>query len=215
MAAFNALPGLPLDGGRMLQAAVWGATRNRERGITVAAYGGMALGVALFGLAILAVTRQQDLFNAVWIGLLGAFIFQGARSARERIGIDRRLEGATVADVMVPPPSAVPAELSLSETLDRYLRGHETEAFPVVEDGRVIGMISFNSAREVGSVDPLRRAREAMIPLTDVVTLSIDDPIEQVITKIGTERAALVLDDGRLVGAVTPSSVYRYASRRS
>jgi Zn-dependent protease len=214
MAAFNALPGLPLDGGRMLQAAVWGLTRSRERGVTVAAYGGMALGVALFGLALLAVARQQDLFNAIWLGLLGSFIFQGARSARERISIDRRLEGATVADVMLPPPSAVPADLSLSETLDRYLRGHETEAFPVLEDGRVIGMISFTSARELGAVDPLRPAREALIPLRDVVTLSIDDPIEQVISRIGTQRAALVLDDGRLVGAVTPSSVYRFASRR-
>ena len=214
MAGFNALPGLPLDGGRMLQAAVWGVTRNRDRGTVIASYGGMALGVGMFALAVLAVTRQE-LFDAIWIALLGSFIFQGARSARERISIDRRLEGATVADVMEPPPSAVPADLSLSETLDRFLRGHESEAFPVVEDGRVIGMISFTSARELGSVDPLRPAREAVIPLRDVLTLSIADPIEQVIAKLGTQRAALVLDDGRLVGAVTPSSVYRFASRRS
>jgi Zn-dependent protease/predicted transcriptional regulator len=213
MAGFNALPGLPLDGGRMLQAAVWGVTGNRDRGIVVASYGGMAVGVAMFGLALLAVSRQE-LFDAIWIGLLGSFIFQGARSARERITIDRRLEGATVVDVMEPPPTAVPADLSLSETLDRYLRGHEDQAFPVVQDGLVIGMISFASARDLGSVDPLRPAREAMIPLGDVVTLSVDDPIEQVISRVGTERAALVLDQGRLVGAVTPSSVYRFASRR-
>jgi Zn-dependent protease len=213
MAGFNALPGLPLDGGRMLQAAVWGVTGNRNRGIVVASYGGMAVGVAMFGLALLAVSRQQ-LFDAIWIGLLGSFIFQGARSARERITIDRRLEGATVVDVMEPPPTTVPADLSLSETLDRYLRGHEDQAFPVVQDGIVIGMISFASARDLGSVDPLRPAREAMIPLGDVVTLSVDDPIEQVISRVGTQRAALVLDEGRLVGAVTPSSVYRFASRR-
>jgi Zn-dependent protease/predicted transcriptional regulator len=213
MAGFNALPGLPLDGGRMLQAAVWGVTRNRDRGIVVASYGGMAVGVAMFGLALLAVSRQQ-LFDAIWVGLLGSFIFQGARSARERITIDRRLEGATVVDVMEPPPTVVPADLSLSETLDRYLRGHEDQAFPVVQDGLVIGMVSFASARDLGSVDPLRPAREAMIPLGDVVTLSVDDPIEQVISRVGTQRAALVLDQGRLVGAVTPSSVYRFASRR-
>ena len=215
MAAFNALPGLPLDGGRMLQAAVWGLTRNREKGIVVASYGGMALGVAMFGLAFLALTRGQDLFNAIWVGLLGSFIFQGARSARERITIDRRLEGATVADVMDPPPSAVPAGLSLSETLDRYLRGHETEAFPVVEDGgQVIGMISFTSAREIGSVDPLRPAREAVIPLGDLITLSPRDPVEEAVTRLGTQRAALVLDGSRLVGAVSPSAIYRFASRR-
>jgi CBS domain-containing protein len=76
-------------------------------------------------------------------------------------------------------------------------------------------MISFDSARRVGSVDPLRPARDAVIPLGDVVTLSLHDRIEDVISKLGAERAALVLDDGRLVGAVTPSSLYRYASRRT
>lgn len=213
MGVFNVLPGLPLDGGRMLHAVVWAVTRSRDTGTRIAAFGGMALGVVLFGLAVLEVSRQQ-LFSAIWLALIGSFIFQGARASQQRIGLERRLAGTTVADVMEEPPSAVPADLSLSETLDRFLRGHEHEAFPVVEDGTVIGMISFSSARELGARDPLRPAREALIPLRDVLTVSPDEPLDAVVARLGTQRAALVLDEGRLVGAVDARSLYRFATRR-
>ena len=215
MAIFNVLPGLPLDGGRMLQAAVWGATGNRERGTVVAAYGGMVLGGLLFAAALYTLSRQQDLFSGLWLALIGSFIFQGARSAKARIGIGERLAGATVADVMEPPPPVVPGGLSLSETLDRYLRGHEGEAFPVVDDGRVIGMISFGSARELGSIDPMRPARDAVIPLSQVVVARPDESLRDVAERLGADRQALVLRDGALVGAISGSAVYRYATRRS
>jgi Zn-dependent protease len=214
MAIFNVLPGLPLDGGRMLQATVWRVTGSRTRGTRVAAVTGMGMGVVLFGLAILEATRN-DLFAAVWVGIIGMFIFQGARAAEQQIGVADRLRNATVADAMEPPPPAVPADLSLSETLHRYLRGHEQEAFPVVEsDGRVIGMISFNSARALGAQDPLRPAREAMIPLERVLVAHPDERLDEVSTRLGTARAALVLRDGTLVGAISGGGVVRWVTSR-
>jgi Zn-dependent protease len=212
MAAFNVLPGLPLDGGRMLQSIVWGITRDQAKGTRVAAWGGMVVGALVIALAIREVV-DQDLFGAVWLGLIGMFIFQGARASEQRIGLGRRLAAGTVADAMDPPPPAVPAELSLSETLDRFLRGHEGEAFPVVENGRVIGMISFKSARELGARDPLRPARDARIPLEQVLVARPEEPLDQVSDRLGSEGAALVLHDGTLVGAITGTGVYRWAAR--
>jgi Zn-dependent protease len=214
MAAFNVLPGLPLDGGRMLQAVVWRITNSRRIGTRVAAWTGMAVGVVILGLAAYAV-MQQDLFAAVWAGIIGMFIFQGARASEQQIGIAERLADATVADAMDPPPPAVPADLSLSETLHRYLSGHEQEAFPVVErDGRVIGMISFNSARDLGANDPLRPAREALIPLERVLVAHPDERLDQVSARLGSGRAAIVLRDGALVGAISGGGLVRWASAR-
>jgi Zn-dependent protease/predicted transcriptional regulator len=214
MAVFNVLPGLPLDGGRMLQAAVWAVTGNRERGTTVAAYGGMVVGGLLFAAALYELSRSQDVFSALWLALIGSFIFQGARSARTRIGMGERLARGTVADVMDPPPPAVPGDLSLSEALDRFLRGHEGEAFPVVDDDRVIGMISFSSARPIGAEDPLRPARDAIIPLDNVMVASPDETLDAVAERLGPARSALVLREGHLVGAISGGAVYRYAARR-
>ena len=212
MALFNALPGLPLDGGRMLQSIVWRVTRDQQKGTRIAARSGLVVGGIVIAFAIYSLAREQ-LFQAVWGGIIGMFIFRGAQASEQRIGIDDRLASATVADAMEPPPPAVPADLSLSQTLDRFLRGHEGEAFPVIEDENVIGMISFNSARELGSRDPLRPARDAVIPLEHVLVAHPDERLDEVSARLGTERAALVLRDGRLVGSISGSDVYRWAAR--
>jgi len=215
MAGFNVLPGLPLDGGRMLQAAVWRLTRSRARGTRVAARSGMGVGVLLLGVAILEASRE-DLGGALWLAIIGLFIFQGARASGRQIGLADRLATGTVADAMDPPPPAVPADLSLSETLERFLRGHEGEAFPVVErDGKVIGMISFSSSRDLGARDPLRPAREALIPLEHVLVAHPDERLDQVSNRLGSQRAALVLRDGELVGAITGGGVHRWSTTRS
>jgi Zn-dependent protease len=212
MAIFNALPGLPLDGGRVLEAAVWRFSRDRAKATRIAARAGIVVGALVLAGAIVEVTRQ-DLFAAIWLGIIGLFIVQGARASEQRIGLDARLATATVADAMDPPPPAVPADMTLSQTLDRFLRGHEGEAFPVIDDGRVIGMISFNSAKDLGSRDPLRPARDAVIPLEHVLVARPDEPLDEVSARLGSERAALVLRDGRLVGAITGGGVYRWAAR--
>jgi Zn-dependent protease len=214
VAIFNALPGLPLDGGRMLQSVVWRVTHDQQKATRIAARSGLVVGGAVIAFAIYALTQEQ-VFQAVWGGIIGLFIFRGAQASEQRIGIDGRLASATVAEAMDPPPPSVPADLSLSLTLDRFLRGHEEEAFPVIQDGEVIGMISFNSARELGIRDPLRPARDALIPLEHVLVAHPDERLDEVSARLGTDRAALVLRDGRLVGAISGSGVYRWAARAS
>jgi CBS domain-containing protein len=199
----------------MLQAAVWRVTGNRRTGTRIAARTGMAVGLAL---GVWAATRlaQDDLSGAIWIGVIAVFIFQGAAASDRQSGLGERLRAGTVADVMDPPPPAVPADLSLSETLDRYLRGHEDEAFPVLDrEGAVIGMVSFSSARELGASDPLRPVRDALIPMDQVLVAHPEDRLDDVAARLGQGRAALVLRDGRLVGAITGGAVIRWVSSRS
>lgn len=212
MAIFNALPGLPLDGGRMLQAVVWRVTGKPQTATRIAARAGLVVGGIVVAVAIYYLARQ-DLFRAIWGFIIGMFIFRGAKASEERIGLDERLANATVADAMEPPPAAVPADMTLSEVLDRFLRGHEEEAFPVLDGGWVIGMISFTSARELGARDPLRPARDAVIPLDHVLVASPDDSLADVAARLGTERAALVLRGRQLVGSISGSGLYRWAAR--
>lgn len=213
MAAFNTLPGFPLDGGRMLEAAIWKVTHDHGRGTRLAAAAGMVVAAALVAVAVLEAS-QNRLFDALWLLMIASMIFQGARGARQQVGLQRRLSGATVADAMEPPPVVVPADITLSEALDRFLRGHEGEVFPVVESGgNVVGVVSFGSARPVGMRDPLRPVREALIPLSDVLTAREDEPLDRAVSRLGAGHAALVLREGRLVGTISGRSVGRWAAR--
>ncbi len=217
IAAFNVLPGFPLDGGRMLEAAVWGITKNHETGTRVAATAGMLVAAALVAYAVLQATQSSDtgtLLRAVWLVMIASMIFQGARSARQQIGLRKRLSGASVADAMDPPPLAIPADMTLSDALDRFLRGHEHDVFPVIEDGGTVsGVVTFDSARRIGMDDPLRPVRDAVIPLQDVLTTAEEEPLERAVSRLGPGRAALVLRDGRLVGTINGRSVGRWAAR--
>ena len=215
MAVFNVLPGFPLDGGRILEAAVWGVSHSHERGTKVASTTGMVVAALLVVYAISTFARDStQVLWAGWLVLIASMIFQGARAARQQLSLRDRLSGASVADAMDPPPIAVPADMSLADALDDYLRGHEHDVFPVIEPGGgVIGVITFESARNVGVRDPMRPVRDALIPLSDVLTASEDEPLDRAVIRLGPGRAALVLRDGRLVGTITGRSVGRWAAR--
>src|SRR3984957_4595149 len=78
---FNMLPGLPLDGGRVLRSAVWAATRKPLTGTTVAAWTGRAMAIAVLIYAMLTTrnaTSGDGLYTLVWAAFIASFIWIGA-----------------------------------------------------------------------------------------------------------------------------------------
>ena len=213
MAGFNVLPGLPLDGGRMLQTAVWRFTGRPEFATKVAARAGIVVAVALFGAALREVSRG-DLFGAIWLGIIGSFILQGARGAETSSRAASRLATGHVRDVMDPPPTTIDGGIALSEAHDRFLKGNEERAFPVVDHGELVGVLTFASARAVGIVDPLRPVRDAVVPLGDLLVLHPDDALDAVGSRITDGGTALVVVDGALVGTLRGEGLVAWAERR-
>ncbi len=211
-AGLNALPGFPLDGGRMLLAATWGITRNRQTALKVAGVGGMVVGALFIAGAILAL--QDEIFGrAIFFGYLGVILFATGRSMPKQVALRERLAPATVADAMRPPPAAVPATISLTEALDHGLRGDPEGVFPVVDAGRVIGTVSMDSARKVGSRDPSRPVRDGMLPLNRTTVLAPGDALDDAFDWLAG-KPALVLRDGILVGELHPEDVERWYRSR-
>jgi Zn-dependent protease len=211
MAVFNFLPGLPLDGGRMLEAIVWGITGNRELATRIAARAGVVVALLVIGLGVYEAVETGSLTGALLPILIGMFLLQGARGSEQQIALRRRLRGATVAQAMDPPPPAIPADLPLSHALDRFANARDGEAFPVIEDGgRVIGIVTFESARPIGMRDPSRPVRDATIPLSEFVIAQEDQPLEDVAGRLASGAPALVLRDERLVGELSAASLSRW-----
>ena len=211
-AALNTLPGFPLDGGRMLLATVWGITRSRRTALRVAGYVGVAVGVALLGVGAWRLSKG-DTFFAIFAGYVGVIMFTTGRGMDQRIALRDQLVKGTAADAMRAAPPAVPAEMTLAQTLDHVLRANPSQAFPVVAlDGTVLGTISMDSARRPGSRDPMRSAREALIPLNQTPTVAAEDTLDDALEWL-SGREGLVLQDGRLVGALGAADVERWYRR--
>jgi Zn-dependent protease/CBS domain-containing protein len=210
-AGLNAIPGFPLDGGRMLLATAWGVSGSRRTGLRVVGYVGLGLGAVCAGFAIIAFTNQNDWWFI--LGYLAFLMISTGRSMEQRIALRDRLSQGTVADVMRPAPPAIPATTPLTDALDRHLRGADGKAFPVVDGGRVIGTVSMASARKVGARDPLRPVRDGMIVLAETPIVAPDESLDDALEWVGS-RQGLVLQDGRLVGAITARDVERWYQRR-
>jgi len=210
-AAFNALPGFPLDGGRMLLSIVWGVSGNRRTAMRIAGYGGIVVGVAIGAVAIWMLVNE-DLTWAIFLGYVAMILIATGRAMDHRIAVRDQLVQGTVGDAMRTPPPPVPADMSLMQALDNYLRGADGQGFPVVDAGRVIGTISIESARKIGGRDPMRPVRDGVRPLAQTPVLAPDETLDDAVEWLGG-REGLVLRDGVLVGALGPGDVERWYRR--
>ncbi len=211
-AALNALPGFPLDGGRMLLAAVWGLTKNRRTAMRVAGWSGVLVGL-VFGTGAVWFIANGVVGMGIFAGYIAAILISTGRGMEQRIAFRDQLMKGRVADAMRPPPPTIPAAMSLAEALDHALRGAPDEPFPVVDEhGRVMGSVSMRSARRVGARDPLRAVRDALIPLNQTTVLGPDETLDGAFEWLGGETG-LVVDDGVLVGALAPGDVENWYRR--
>jgi Zn-dependent protease/predicted transcriptional regulator len=211
MGVFNLLPGLPLDGGRVFMSIVWRITGHRSRATRVAARTGQAVALAISAAGVIELVNSGDL-GGLWLVLIGWMLLNGSTAALFQSDRARMLEAATAADVMSPPPPTVPADLPLSVAMERFLAGREGEAFPVIDDGRVVGFISPRLARDtrVGGY-----VRDAMTGTEAVAIANPTEPMTSVADRIRDQHAhvALVMEDDRLVGVIEQEDLARFFRR--
>ncbi|TWH69671.1 Zn-dependent protease [Micromonospora olivasterospora] len=145
VAAFNILPGLPLDGGRALRAAVWALTRDRHAGTEVAGWIGrvVALGTAA-GVVVLTVERVLAPLALPLMLLVAVTLWRGAGQSIRFARISRRfplIDLARLARPLLPVPTGTP----LAEAQRRRAESGRPDAALAVADG---------SGRPVALVDP-------------------------------------------------------------
>ncbi len=153
----NLLPGLPLDGGRVLRSIVWQLGRDPERATRVSAYAGM--GLALFVIPVLVVgvlpaygIGDRDAYTVIVSALVGAFVYAGAAAALRRSRMVSRLPNVSVL-ALARPAHAVPPTLPLAEAV-RQAQERGLRALVVMgTSGRVEGLVSEAWVKQV----PLER----------------------------------------------------------
>ena len=212
-AGLNALPGFPLDGGRMLLAVIWGITKDRFLALKVAGWGGVVVGGAL-ALVGLSLFRSG---NGSWIffGFIGWMMISQGLQVSKQAPILRDLSEGKASEAMSPPPPPILAESTLLHALESHLREDRSTEFPVVDgQGRVIGSLSFATAAKIGRRDPTRGVREAMTPREHMRWVRPDLDLDRALEWIAGSGQALVLDDERLLGRLTTRDVDRWYQRR-
>ena len=218
----NLVPGLPLDGGRVLKAIVWSATKDPNRGTIAAGWGGRVTAVCViawpfFQQSIL--DRRADLFDYVIALVMASFLWTGATAAMAMARVRSHLP-SIVARALARPTLAVPSELPLSEAVRRAQDANTGAIVTVTSDDRPIGIVNEAALHAVPA------ERRPWVPVSSVAraiseglvlpaTIHGEELLRSMQLTPSTEYL-LVEADGGILGVLATSDVdeaFRRASR--
>jgi len=197
LAAFNLLPGFPMDGGRVLRALL-ARTRPFARATQIAAEVGKLFALVMGIVGILSL-------NLILIGV-AFFIYVGASGEAQRTVMNAAFEGVTVADVMTHGEDVhtVDAGDSIADLMDRMFQERHT-GYPVTRHGEVAGMVTLDDARAVKPVE--RDAMRVEDVMTDeVYTVPVYANATEALEALqrhGVGRLLVVDADGEMAGLIT------------
>ncbi|TNM70202.1 site-2 protease family protein [Streptomyces sp. NP160] len=213
VAVFNVLPGLPLDGGRLLEAVVWRATGDRDRGTVAAGWTGRVLAVAVPVVALgwpLLHGGRPDLITVVWAGAVGAVLWTGAGAALAGPAVRRRLPRARARD-LAHPAVAVPAAASLADALAASAAAPGARVVLTAPDGRPEGLLDPAAAAQVPperrTAVPATAAARALLPGTALPEHLVGPDLIRAMSGQSSEEWVLVDPAGRVVGLLLARDV--------
>jgi len=216
LAIFNLMPGFPLDGGRLFRSIVWRVTGDFTTATRWASTGGKTLGFMLIGLGVLQLFGGATL-GGVWFIFIGWFLHNAAVMSLRQHLVRSLLDGVFASEMMSPDPEVVPPSLTLEELVESHFLVMRHQAFPVVEGGRPVGLVTLQHVKGVPRDSwRSRRVRDVMRDVSELTVGprdSMTHALEQM--EVASERRVLVVDDDRLVGIISGSDVTTWLQRNA
>lgn len=216
---FNLLPGFPLDGGRVLRAALWAGTGDFMKAARWATVGGKGVALLLGLWALWHALVLGDFFGLVWIGLIAMMLFNAAEAAYQQAVLQTFLARVRVRDVMRRDVHALGPDLTLEDAVSDVLSRYGEPAYPVVaEDRSLQGILTPERVAEVPRSDwPAIRVSELMRPIDDSDTVAPDQEAAGALRQMAgrEDDELLVVDGGRVVGIIGAREVASFLKWKS
>ena len=216
LATFNLIPAFPLDGGRMLRAGLWWLKGSPRQATRIAAVLGMVLGAALMGWGLYD-SFQSGTLGAFWQVLIGYFIIAAARNAKAQTETMEILGGVKVETLMSPPPPAIPGQLPAREIIGHAEIGASEAYFPIVEDGKLAGVIQPSTLKEQTQEALDEPVRRFALPLPETMHLAPEQTAIAALARLrrnGQGFALVVAADGRIVGWLGIREILAWLAKR-
>nr|WP_237740688.1 site-2 protease family protein [Arthrobacter crystallopoietes] len=221
VALFNILPGLPLDGGRLVESAVWRATGSQEKGTLAAGWAGRII-VVLTVLAVLGwpllMGRQPDLQIVVIMVLVGGFLWMGASAAITNAKLRLRLP-QVYAGSLKRPAVGVPATASVAqvrETLHQNPGSAVVLTAPTGQPEAIVDPVALQQVPDAGAAGTAASAAaRALAPGAYVPEWAAGQELVQYLAALSGTEYAVVDQDGYVTGLLDQDAVVRAITGRN
>jgi Zn-dependent protease/predicted transcriptional regulator len=210
LAFFNLVPGFPLDGGRILRAVLWMFTGNLSRATRITAATGKGAACFFFVGTIALVLLEQFVF-ALWIGLVGWFLWVSSRQVAQLGRIRDSLEGLTAGDLMVQDCPRVSPRLPLKSFREHILSNLDQDSVLVLDGGLLQGIVT---PYEMGKLPQEQWensfVEDVMIPLAQLRWVGPEHNILRILENMDREEIhhVPVVRQGSLLGVLGRHEIY-------
>lgn len=148
LAVFNLIPGFPLDGGRVLRAAIWKFTGSFQQATRAATFTGQLAAFGFIGVGVFTILRG-NFFNGLWLVFIGWFLQNAAAASFAQSNLQQSLRGVRVGQVMSRDCPLVPDSRPLSQLVEQEILSGGRRCFFVADNGRLRGMLTLTDVARV------------------------------------------------------------------
>jgi Zn-dependent protease len=217
LAGFNILPGLPLDGGRVLRAILWHFKKNFRQATQAAVKSGLMIAVSLVVVPPVSLFLGQwgndegQWVTVLWCMTIGVIMAIMLGTSRGRAYGVWRVKRGTVEDVMNTDVVLVPPEMKVQDFIDKVLQNNRHTSFPVAREKRLHGLLLLEELKSYPRDEwPTLKASDVMRPVDSSMFISAMMPVGEakgVLACNGLGRAVVLDTRGFIVGYVSLQDV--------
>ncbi|MDB9313648.1 site-2 protease family protein [Spirulina sp. CS-785/01] len=217
LAVFNLIPGLPLDGGNVLKAAIWKLTGNPNKGLLYASRVGQIFGwvaITTGGLAVFGVIE----YGSLWTVLIGFFLLQNAGMSAQSAQVQDQLDHYTARDAVIPESPIVSKDLTLREFVNEYVIGNNKWRKFLVTDanGQLVGAIATEDLKSVATSEWTERTVESLMnPIDNGEQILADESLLEVVRRFeqdNNKQLTVVDQNGVVLGLLEKNSIIKLLS---
>ena len=205
----NLIPAFPLDGGRVLRAGLWHFLKNLLRATRIAVLIGSVFAFTAIGWGFLLILNSM--IWGLWYIFLGWLLYQSGQASYTQLVFHQTFKGVPVSQIMSRNVQSVHSDTTLNQLVHQFYQ-YKFGAFPVVDDGKLLGMVTLNHLREVNQEEWQRTTvAQIMIKDSNLINVSPDTEAVEVMMKMasGNIGRVLVTENHRLVGILSRTDMMK------
>jgi Zn-dependent protease len=212
LALFNLIPAFPLDGGRVLRAALWRQSGDLVRATRTASAVSSVFAYALIAYGFITLFSGGTI-GGLWLSLIGLFLLSAARGTYQQLLVKAALTGKTVGALMTKTVHTAGPEDPLSDVVDKIMLRHSVSFVPVTEGDHLLGYVDTGLLQKIDRENwKETRVADIYVAADKGNVVPPDMPTEDLMRHIlaGDRRKYLVAEKERLLGVITLADLLAY-----
>ncbi len=218
LAAFNLIPGFPLDGGRVFRSLVWRFSGDYQRSTQIATRLGQGIAYAFIGGGIAIMFLFGEWLSGLWLVFIGWFLQGTASMSYRQTQWREALRGITVSQMMTTDYIAVPPTITINQLVQEHVMPKGRHLFLITEGDRLKGILTLQNIKTVPqSKWDATQIDKIMVPAERLKVASPDQDALSVVEQMDENEINQmpVASEGRVIGLVTRDNLLRFLRTRT